>query len=180
MDAGGRLRGPAEHAGARRACCSARPSVGFALLTRRGRDRRFLGSATDVVFGTDESAGTTSGARSAATTRSSSSSCRPTACGPGQVGTLIDEQANTLDVTATIIDLAVRGYLRITEIPKQGWLGSTGLAARLAQARHRPEALREHAAHRALRRGPVGPAVLAQEHVRHAPQGGRERSCTRT
>ena len=44
---------------------------------------------------------------------------------PGQVGTLIDEQANTLDVTATIIDLAVRGYLRITEIPKQGWLGST-------------------------------------------------------
>ena len=30
---------------------------------------------------------------------------------PGQVGTLIDEQANLLDVTATIVDLAVRGYI---------------------------------------------------------------------
>lgn len=35
---------------------------------------------------------------------------------PGQVGTLIDEVANPVDVTATIIDLAVRGYLRIEEI----------------------------------------------------------------
>jgi uncharacterized protein (TIGR04222 family) len=26
-------------------------------------------------------------------------------------------------VTATIVDLAVRGYLKITEIPKQGWFG---------------------------------------------------------
>jgi uncharacterized protein (TIGR04222 family) len=28
-----------------------------------------------------------------------------------------------LDVTATIVDLAVRGYLRIEEIPKEGWRG---------------------------------------------------------
>ena len=95
----------------------------FALLTRRGRDRRFRGSATDVVFGTDESVGTT-----AAPFRSDDpivvEFVPPDGLRPGQVGTLIDEQANTLDVTATIIDLAVRGYLRITEIPKQGWLGS--------------------------------------------------------
>src|SRR5262249_34401415 len=39
---------------------------------------------------------------------------------PGQVGTLIDEQANLLDVTATIVDLAVRGWLTITELePKK-------------------------------------------------------------
>ena len=38
-------------------------------------------------------------------------------------GTIIDEQANTLDVTATIVDLAVRGYLTIEEIPKEGWFG---------------------------------------------------------
>ena len=31
--------------------------------------------------------------------------------------------ANPLDVTATIVDLAVRGYLRIDEIAKQGWFG---------------------------------------------------------
>jgi uncharacterized protein (TIGR04222 family) len=42
---------------------------------------------------------------------------------PGQVGTLWDEVANPLDVTATIVDLAVRGYLRIDEIDKQGWFG---------------------------------------------------------
>ncbi len=44
---------------------------------------------------------------------------------PGQVGLIIDERADTLDVTATIIDLAVHGYLKITEIPKSGWFGST-------------------------------------------------------
>jgi uncharacterized protein (TIGR04222 family) len=40
---------------------------------------------------------------------------------PGQIGTLVDERVNTLDVTATIIDLAVRGHLRIEEVPKT-WL----------------------------------------------------------
>ena len=43
---------------------------------------------------------------------------------PGLVGTLIDEQANVLDVTATIVDLAVRGYIRIDELPRQGWFGA--------------------------------------------------------
>ena len=36
---------------------------------------------------------------------------------------MIDERANTLDVSATIVDLAVRGYLMIQEIPKEGWFG---------------------------------------------------------
>lgn len=40
---------------------------------------------------------------------------------PGLIGTLIDEQANTVDVSATLIDLAVRGYLRIEET-KRGML----------------------------------------------------------
>ncbi len=44
---------------------------------------------------------------------------------PGQMGIIVDEEADTLDVTATIIDLAVRGYLHITEIPKKGWFGDT-------------------------------------------------------
>jgi len=43
---------------------------------------------------------------------------------PAQMGVLIDERADTLDVTATIVDLAVRGYLHITEIPKKGWFGN--------------------------------------------------------
>lgn len=44
---------------------------------------------------------------------------------PAQMGLLVDESADTLDVTATIVDLAVRGYLSITELPKKGWFGKT-------------------------------------------------------
>lgn len=42
---------------------------------------------------------------------------------PGEIGVLIDESAHTHDVTATIIDLAVRGYLTISEIPKKWVFG---------------------------------------------------------
>ena len=35
---------------------------------------------------------------------------------PGRVGTIIDESADTIDVSATVMDLAVRGFLRIEEI----------------------------------------------------------------
>lgn len=35
---------------------------------------------------------------------------------PSEVGTLIDETINTRDITATIIDFAIRGYIKVTEI----------------------------------------------------------------
>ncbi|WP_046471230.1 DUF2207 domain-containing protein [Allosalinactinospora lopnorensis] len=38
---------------------------------------------------------------------------------PGQIGTLIDEQADVVDITATVVDLAVRGYLTIRELPHE-------------------------------------------------------------
>lgn len=44
---------------------------------------------------------------------------------PAEVGTLIDERADTLDVSATIIDLAVRGFLTIKEEEKSWWQGGT-------------------------------------------------------
>jgi uncharacterized protein (TIGR04222 family) len=37
---------------------------------------------------------------------------------PGHVGTVADERVDPIDVTATLIDLAVRGHLRITELPR--------------------------------------------------------------
>ena len=40
---------------------------------------------------------------------------------PGEIGLLIDERVDTKDVTATIIDLAVRGYLEIEEVEPK-WL----------------------------------------------------------
>lgn len=36
---------------------------------------------------------------------------------PGEVGTLADERVDPIDITATILDLATRGHLRITELP---------------------------------------------------------------
>jgi uncharacterized membrane protein len=42
---------------------------------------------------------------------------------PIEVGTLIDEKADKKDVSAEIISLAVRGYLKINYIPKEGFFG---------------------------------------------------------
>ncbi|HUQ56522.1 DUF2207 domain-containing protein [Lentzea sp.] len=39
---------------------------------------------------------------------------------PGQVGTVVDEHVDVVDVTATVIDLAVRNYLWITEVRQEG------------------------------------------------------------
>ncbi len=91
------------------------------LYWLNGRDWRWRGSATGAVFG-------------------SASGEQPVPLGdgqvyaaeytpyeglrPGQIGTLIDETAHPLDVSATIVDLATRGHLAIEEVPKQGWFGS--------------------------------------------------------
>ncbi|MFD4670751.1 DUF2207 domain-containing protein [Lentzea sp. NPDC058450] len=40
---------------------------------------------------------------------------------PGQVGTVVDEHVDVVDVTATVIDLAVRNYLWITETEGHDW-----------------------------------------------------------
>ena len=41
---------------------------------------------------------------------------------PAELGLILDESADTKDVTATIVDLAVRGVLTITEVPgKKDW-----------------------------------------------------------
>ena len=39
---------------------------------------------------------------------------------PGLVGTLIDGKVDSRDLTATLVDLAVRGHLRITAVPPDG------------------------------------------------------------
>lgn len=44
---------------------------------------------------------------------------------PAEIGVLIDERADTLDVSATIVDLAIRGQLTITEKPKKWVFGAS-------------------------------------------------------
>jgi uncharacterized membrane protein len=47
----------------------------------------------------------------------------PAGLTPAEVGTLIDNSADMRDITATIVDLAVRGYLQIEEQTKERLLG---------------------------------------------------------
>ena len=56
---------------------------------------------------------------------------------PGQLGTLVHGRARPIDVTATIIDLAVRGFIRIDEVGRTDWRlvklpRPDGLAGRLS------------------------------------------------
>lgn len=37
---------------------------------------------------------------------------------PGQIGTILDERVDPIDVTSSLVDLAVRGHVLITELPK--------------------------------------------------------------
>ena len=94
---------------------------GLALLTwlvaTKGRDRRFAGVTPGVVGqgGAEQEPVPVVGAGPVAVQFSPPEGLRP-----GQLGTLLDERANVLDVTATIVDLAVRGHLRIEEQPRKG------------------------------------------------------------
>jgi hypothetical protein len=49
----------------------------------------------------------------------------PAGVPPGLVGTVLDEKANPIDVSATLIDLAVRGFLRIEEVEGGGMFKRT-------------------------------------------------------
>jgi uncharacterized membrane protein YgcG len=104
------------------------PAGGIALLGvlgviflawRRGRDRGFTGSAVDAAMGN------TTGEEEPIPLFDKDEGpvefIPPDGIRPGQVGLLIDEEANVLDVTATIVDLAVRGYLTIEELEPEGF-----------------------------------------------------------
>jgi uncharacterized membrane protein YgcG len=84
------------------------------LVRRRGRDSVFAG-LTPGLLPVSGQAG-----QEAVVTRHPKDVAvqftPPKGMRPGEIGTLIDEVANPVDVTATIIDLAVRGFLRIEEI----------------------------------------------------------------
>ena len=92
------------------------------LMWRRGRDVRFKRSQIDRVMGGPADA-ETQAVPLLEKDASVVEFAPPEGLRPGQVGTLIDEQANTLDVSATIVDLAVRKYLVIEEMPKTWMLG---------------------------------------------------------
>jgi hypothetical protein len=91
------------------------------LVGTRGRDRRYAGVTPGLTepTGAPEEAVPLVGAGAVAV-----QFAPPEGLRPGQLGTLLDEQANVLDVTATIVDLAVRGHLRIEELERRNWFSS--------------------------------------------------------
>ena len=48
-----------------------------------------------------------------------------TGASPAEVGTLVDNDADMEDITATLVDLAVRGYVHITELTEKHLFGLT-------------------------------------------------------
>ncbi len=92
---------------------------GVVLLTwRTGRDRRFVGEVPGLlpppgVEGVEETRPLFAGHPE------SLEFTPPEGMRPALMGVLVDESADPLDVTATIIDLAVRRHLRIDELPRK-------------------------------------------------------------
>jgi len=87
-----------------------------------GRDRRWAGSLVDARFGSPTGAAERVPLFEGGPFPVEYSP--PGNLRPGLIGTLRDEVAHPLDVTATIIDLATRHYLRIEEVTTSGLLRS--------------------------------------------------------
>ena len=87
---------------------------------RVGRDRRFVGQLPGLTPGFGEEAVEERkplGDRPPVVVEFGV----PDGIRPGQVGTLQDERADVVDVTATIVDFAVRGHLHIKELGGNDW-----------------------------------------------------------
>ena len=44
---------------------------------------------------------------------------------PGEIGALVDEKVDSRDLTASLIGLAVKGFIQVEEIKKEGWIFDT-------------------------------------------------------
>lgn len=86
------------------------------LFWKRGRDEQYAGLTPGLTPVAGASGPVTQGQKGPVAVQFDP----PKGVHPGLVGTIIDEQANTIDVSATVVDLAVRGYLTIEEVESGG------------------------------------------------------------
>ena len=97
-------------------------AIGLAYLfrrTRRGaRDQVYLGLTPGVVPAANQQATVGHDTSKAPVAVQFSP---PTGARPGELGTLVDATADNRDVTAGILDLAVRGHLRIEQLDGDEW-----------------------------------------------------------
>ena len=85
---------------------------------RRGRDEHYAGLTPGLIpgWGQDVPVVTSSQQPTVAVQFSP-----PDGVQPGMLGTIVDEEVNLVDVTATVVDLAVRGYLTIGPAEQAGF-----------------------------------------------------------
>jgi len=89
------------------------------LFWRQGRDRRTAGGGDGAQPSTQAGLGDEEEAVPLFADRAGPVVYRPPeGLRPAQLGVLLDEKADPLDVTATVVDLAVRGYLVIEEVER--------------------------------------------------------------
>ncbi len=85
----------------------------IALVRTRGRDEWYAGMTPGLTPGAgDGQAPVVKGKRPTVAVQFNP----PPGVQPGMVGTIVDEEVNTVDVSATVVDLAVRGFLQIEEV----------------------------------------------------------------
>ena len=84
------------------------------LVWRRGRDEQYAGLTPGLSPGMGQQIPVV---RSSHEPTVAVQFTPPDGVQPGMLGTIIDEDAGIVDVTATLVDLAVRGYLVLEEVP---------------------------------------------------------------
>lgn len=89
----------------------------FLLHRRKGRDEWYVGLTPGLSPGPGEEHATERGALPTIAVQFTP----PAGVTPGLVGVVQDESADTVDVSATLVDLAVRGYLTIEETEHATW-----------------------------------------------------------
>ncbi|WP_022910797.1 DUF2207 domain-containing protein [Aestuariimicrobium kwangyangense] len=117
------------------------------LVRRRGRDEQYIG----VAPGLTPAPGASQQVGKATKQEIPVAFSPPRGATPGEVGVLVDESADNRDVTATILDLAVRGHLQIRPDPERPKNFTLALA-------HRP---------------PADTVVLHEQHLLDRLFGGR-------
>lgn len=95
-----------------------------ALVATRGRDEWYAGLTPGLTPGREADANAAPTERGGPPTIAVQFN-PPPGVQPGLVGTVIDESADTLDVSASVIDLAVRGFLSIEEVDGGGFTKRT-------------------------------------------------------
>ncbi|MGO4955988.1 DUF2207 domain-containing protein [Luteococcus sp. Sow4_B9] len=85
---------------------------------RHGRDEVYVGLTPGLTPTASDAGATRRTSRKAPVTVQFTP---PAGVRPGEIGTLVDERADTRDVTATLIDLAVRGQIQIEQLGKKEW-----------------------------------------------------------